>query len=84
MDTYIDTLVWWRESKNLYCFGDGNTVPAIKNVDISIIIGNKRVTLNTDVIQNGTPLQLSQKAMKTANMTLNFKNMQLSMVRQKN
>ena len=31
---------------------DGNTVPAIKNVDIPVIVGNKRVILNTDVLQN--------------------------------
>ena len=63
-----------RESKNFYHFEDGNTVSTIKNVDILIIKDNKRVTLNTDVVQNDIPLLLSRKAMKTANMTLGFKN----------
>ena len=81
MNTYIDSLEEaekakprWRESKNSYCFGDGNMVSAIKNVDVPIIIGNKRVTLNTDIVQNDMSLLLSRKAMKTANMTLDFKN----------
>lgn len=66
MSTYIDSLeeaekvkVRCRESKNFYHFGDGNAVSAIKNVDIPIIIGNKRATLNTDVVQNDIPLLLS-------------------------
>ena len=48
MNTYIGSLeeaekpkVRCRDSKNSYCFGDGNTVTAIKNVNIHIIIGNK-------------------------------------------
>ena len=51
-----------------------HTVPATKNVDIPIIIANKRVTLNTDVVLKDIPLLLSQEAIKTANMTLDFKN----------
>ena len=81
MNTYIDNLegaekakVRCRESKNSYHFGDGNTVSAIKNVDISITTANERVTLNTDIVQNDIPLLLSRKAMRTANMTLYFKN----------
>ena len=45
MNTYIDSLedeekvkVRCRESENFCCFVDGNTVPAIKNVDIPMII----------------------------------------------
>ena len=48
MNTYIGSLeeaekpkVRCRDSKNSYRFGDGNTVTAIKNVNIHIIIGNK-------------------------------------------
>ena len=73
MNTCIDCIeevkkfikVRCRESKNLYCFWDGKTVPVIKNVDIPIIIDNKRVTLNTDIVQDDIPLLLSQKAMET-------------------
>ena len=81
MNTYIDSLeeaekvkVRCRESKNFYCFWDGSRVPAIKNVDLPIIIGNKSATLNIDVVQNDIPLLLSRKAIKTVNMTLDFKN----------
>ena len=66
MNPYIDSLeeaekvkVRSRESKNFYHFGDGNTIPAIKNVDIPTITGNKRVKLNTDKVQNNIPLLLS-------------------------
>lgn len=42
---------------NVYQLGDGNLVPAIKNVDISILIGYVR--LNTDILLSNTPLLLS-------------------------
>ena len=42
--------------------------------DIPVVIGSKQFTLNTDVVPNDIPLLLSKKSMKTANMTLDFKN----------
>ena len=79
MNIYTDSFeeaekakVRYRESKNFYPLGDGNKVSTIKNVDIPIIFGNERVTLNTDIVQNNIPLPLSGKAMKTANMMFDF------------
>ena len=81
MNTYIDSLVEAekvkvrrRDGKNFYHFGDSNTVSAIKIVDIPIIIGDKRVTLNTNVDQNDIQPLLLWKAVKTTIVTLSFKN----------
>ena len=41
--------------------------------DIPVVIGSKQFTLNTDVVPNDIPLLHSKKSMKTANMTLDFK-----------
>ena len=59
---------------NVYWFGDRNLVPASKNVDIQIFIGNQHVMLNTDIVVKDIPLILSHKSMKKADITLDFEN----------
>lgn len=80
MKTYIECLddkdkvkIVFYDSTNI-CFVDGKTVPATKNVDIPVVIGNNHITLNTDVIPKDIRLLLSRKVVKTANMTLDFQN----------
>ena len=63
-----------HEGNNIYRFGDGNLISALKNVDIPILLGNQEVMLNTDIVPNDIPLLLSRKSMKKADMTLDFKN----------
>ena len=47
MNTYIESLddqdnkITFRDSTNVYRFGDGKTVPATRNVDIPVMIGNR-------------------------------------------
>ena len=81
MNTYIERLddqdkakIVFRDSTNVYRFGDSKTIPATRKVDIPVVIGSKHFTLNTDVVPNDIPLLLSKKSIKTVNMTLDFKN----------
>ena len=81
MNTYIEILddqdkakIVFRDRTNVYRFGDGKNILATRNVNIPVVIGSKQFTLNTDVVPNDIPLLLSKKSMKTANMTLDFKN----------
>ena len=81
MNTYIESLddqdkakIVFRESTNVYRFGDNKTIPATRNTDIPVVIGSKQFTLNTDAVPNDIPLLLSKKSIETANMTLDFKN----------
>ena len=81
MNTYIESLddqdkakIVFRESTNVYRFGDSKTIPATRNTDIPVVIGSKQFTLNTDAVPNDIPLLLSKKSIETANMTLDFKN----------
>ena len=80
MNTYIESLDDQDKAKIVFCdstnvcrFRDGRTIPATRNVDIPVVIGSKQFTLNTDVVPNDIPLLHSKKSMKTANMTLDFK-----------
>ena len=57
MNTYIKSLddqdkakILFRDSTNVYRFGDGETILATRNVDIPVVIGSKQFTLNTDVV----------------------------------
>ena len=92
MNTCIESLddqdkakIVFRDSTNVCRFGDGKTILATRHVGIPVVIGSKQLTLNIDVVPNDITLLLSKKSMKTANMTLNFKNdMQLYLVNQNN
>ena len=92
INTYIESLddqdkakIVFRDSTNVCRFGDGKTILATRHVGIPVVIGSKQLTLNIDVVPNDITLLLSKKSMKTANMTLNFKNdMQLYLVNQNN
>ena len=46
----------------------------LQNVDITIILGNKSVMLNTGIVARNIPLLSSRKSMEKADMTLDFKN----------
>ena len=55
---------------NTYRFRDAKFFPALPNVDKPIILGNKSLMVNTDVVTSDIPLLLSKKL----DMTLDFKN----------
>ena len=81
MNTYIGSLddqdkakIVFRDSTNVYRFGDGKTKPATRNADIPVVIGSKQFTLYTDAVPNDIALLLSKKSMKTAKIILDLKN----------
>ena len=61
-----------ESSKTSFKFGDDIAVMSQKRVIIPTVIGNKRVLLETDVIDQNIPLLLSKPSMKKANTVLNF------------
>ena len=78
-DTYIETLsnedksnTTYDKSNSIYRFGDGKTIPALKNARIPALIGSQKVMIDTDIVSNQVPLLLLRESMKTANMHLNF------------
>ena len=78
MNEYIDMLsiedkesIEESESDSMYRFGDGKESNALKNLKISIVIGNK---LSVDVVKNDIPLLISRKSMINMKMKLYFNN----------
>ena len=79
LNCYLDTLMMKKKhqgksSKTSLKFGDGIAVMSQKRVTITRAIGNKRVLLETDVIDENIPLLLSKSSIKKANTILNFNN----------
>ena len=53
--------VQFQPVNNTYRFGDGKLFPTLQNVDIPIILGNKSVMLNTDVVASDIPFAFTKK-----------------------
>ena len=60
------------KSKSLYRFGDGKKVPSIGCVKLPAILGEQKVTIDCDVVEEDIPLLFSRSSMKKAGMLLNF------------
>ena len=60
------------ESKSLFRFGDGVESNTIKTVNISIVIGSKKMLLEVDVVRNNIPLLFSKGAMSKLGMKIDF------------
>ena len=52
--------IQYRPVSNTYRFGNGELFPALQNVAIPIILGNKTVLLNAHVVASNIPLLLSR------------------------
>ena len=63
-----------ESSETSFKLGDGIAIMSQNRVTIPTVIGNKKVLLETDVIDQNTPLLLSKPSMKKANTKLNFNN----------
>ena len=50
----------FRDSTNVYRFGDGKTILVTRKVDIPVVIGRKQFILNTDVVPNDVSLLLRE------------------------
>ena len=68
----------YSESSKPFRFGDGKVVKSSKMATIPAFIGNKKLHINTDIVEADIPLLLSTSAMKKAQMQLNFANDTLS------
>ena len=55
-------------------FGDGVEVMSLREVQIPVIIGVKKVMIKANVVNNEIPLLLSKSSMKKAQLVLNFNN----------
>jgi len=62
------------DSQKPYRFGDGKKFQSEKLAIIPAVIGNKCISINTDIIDANIPLLLSKAAMKKGQMHLNFAN----------
>jgi len=70
--------IGFEDSAKSFRFGDGKVVTSSKMATIPAYIGNKKVTINTDIVDADIPLLLSKTAMKKAKMQLNFDSDSLS------
>ena len=57
LNTYLESLseleqsnVRYNSSNNVYRFGDGQLVPALRNADIPAMLGDQKVLLNVDIV----------------------------------
>ena len=66
--------IQYCESNHVYWFGDGKKLKATHSAKILALLGNKHITIQTDVTENDIPLLLSKSSMKKAKMTLDFQN----------
>lgn len=80
MKCYLDSLdendlhlVQEQPSSKMFRFGDGKTYNASKQVSIPAIIGERKVMIETHVVQCAIPLLLSRKSMQKAHTKIDFK-----------
>lgn len=71
------------ESSKAFRFGDGKIVTSAGTAVIPAVIGQKKLSIRTDIVDADIPLLLSKTAMKNAKMSLNFDDDTLSAFDQK-
>ena len=71
------------KSKNIFKFGCGNKFPALYHVSIPAVIGQKKVSIQTDVVDGDLPLLFSSESMKKAGSNLDFRSDTLEILGQK-
>ena len=64
--------IQFSKSSKPFRFGDGKIVNSTKMAHIPAVIGDKCVTICTDIVDADIPLLLSKTSMKNAKMCLNF------------
>ena len=89
LDCYIDSLsredsklIEERPSSTRFKCGDGRVVQASRKVIIPAYIGDKKVSIETDVLPDDLPLLLSKQSMKTARTSIDFVNNKVTMLDQ--
>ena len=81
LDNYITLLheddqnkIEYSPTSSVFKFGNSKRIKANKLAQIPILIGSKKVQLNTDVVNAEIPLLFSRHSMKKAEMQLDTKN----------
>ena len=64
----------YGQSDRKFEFGDGRVVQAKTKVKLPVYLGEKKVLIETEVVDSEFPLLLSKEAMKKAEMTTDFVN----------
>ena len=89
LDCYIESLskedsklIEERPSSTKFKFGDGRVVQASRKVIIPVYIGDKKVSIETDVVPDDLPILLSKQSMKTERTTKDFVNDKVTMLAQ--
>merc|ERR1711972_402907 len=59
-----------KPTSSMYKFGDGETVPASYSITIPAEIGDRKVSIDIDVIDKDIPCLLSRQSMKQMNTQL--------------
>ena len=71
------------KSKNIFKFGCGGKFPALYHVSIPAVIGQKKVLIQTDVVDGELPLLFSRESMKKTGSNLDFRSDTLEILGQK-
>ena len=61
------------DSNSQYRFGDGKKVPSLGHVNLPAVLGEREVSIGTDIVKENIPLLFSRSSMKKASMLLNFR-----------
>ena len=72
-----------KESSSVFRFGDGKAVKSKMSVTLPVSIGQKKVNLETDVVDADIPLLLSKASMKKSETTIDFANDSVTMFGEK-
>ena len=90
MEEFVESLppeqrekVKTQDSSKPFRFGDGVVMTSKKKAIIPVTVGEKSVSIATEIIDADIPLLLSIKSMKTAKMGIDFDSDQLSVFGQK-
>ena len=90
LDEYISTLnnedkkkIVYRSSKNIFKFGCGSKLSAVKHIAVPALIGKKEVIIKADVIKGDLPLLLGRDSLKEARSSLDFRDDTIEILDQK-
>ena len=80
LDANEQNRVKYQDSRKRFRFGDSKLYNSMTTATIPVTIGDKKILMDTDVIDNEIPLLLSKPAMKQLSTKMDFENDQVSML----
>ena len=73
-DDLANTCMSYGQSERKFKFGDGLVVQAKTKVKLPVYLSEKKILIETEVVDSELPLLFSKEAMKKVEMTLDFVN----------